>query len=80
MAAITDLRPVADYASMSWQALIHEWNAINACQRTLADYDTRRALLGLYLANLQDTADIQAYQQKIAARCARIATLIGGAV
>lgn len=80
MAAITDLRPVADYASMSWQALLAEWNKINNLERHLPDYPTRKALLGLYLMNMQDKTDIAAYQQRIAAREARIATLIGGAV
>lgn len=79
MATTLYLHPIEHYANMDWQALIAEWNTINAMQRSLTDYDRRKALLGLYLANLQDFADIQAYQQKIAARCARIATLIGGA-
>lgn len=79
-AAITELRPITDYPGMSWQALLAEWNKINSLERHLPDYPTRKALLGLLLANIQDTADIQAYQQKIAARNARIQQLTGGGV
>lgn len=76
MVAISELRPVTDYASMSWQSLLAEWNKINSLERHLPDYPQRKALLGLLLANLQDLSDIQAYQQKIAARNTRIQQLL----
>lgn len=78
MATTIYLHPIEHYAAMDWQALISEWNAINAMQRSLPDYATRKALLGLHLMNQQDKADIAAYQQRISARDARIATLTAG--
>lgn len=78
MATTIYLHPIEHYAGMDWQALISEWNAINAMQRSLPDYCTRKALLGLYLANIQDAADITAYEAKIAARRQRIKQLMAG--
>lgn len=75
MVAITELHPIAEYAEMSWQALLQEMNHVNSLQHTLEDYPTRKALLGLYLMNIQDASDIAAYRQRIAARQARIAQL-----
>lgn len=79
MVALTELRPVTDYASMSWQSLLAEWNKINSLERHLPDYARRKALLGLLLANIQDLSDITEYQRKIAARNAHIAALMDGA-
>lgn len=75
MATALELHPIEDYARMSWQSLLNEWNKINTVERHLPDYGVRKALLGLYLANMQDAADIHEYQRKIAARNAHIRQL-----
>lgn len=77
---VNELHPIADYAEMTWQALMQERDNINALQRTLDDYDLRRELLGLLQMNLQDEADVAAYRIRIRARQRRIGELMDGAL